>query len=83
MSHKLSKTLQREVRFLAVNYQAYIVQVNYAEHGAERDNGIIVWGGMLIASQEKLGVEIIEPELIRTLMDQARRRENERKGLAA
>lgn len=83
MSRRLSKVLKQDIRFLAVNYQAFTVAMNYTEHGADRDNGIIVWGDMLRSSQALLGVEMIEDSLIRVNVDNARRRENERKNLVA
>ena len=54
---------------LAINYQAFCESLE-----ANRDSGLATWGPMLLASQEKTGIELLSASIVRALVDGANAR---------
>lgn len=59
---------KKDVKELAIAFEAYCE--------ARRDNrdlGIMVWGGLLLRAQEIVGVELLEPSIIESMIEYARK----------
>lgn len=56
----LLNQIRKAAKNLAVDYHAYCVANEKSDW-----NGLIVWGGNLLEGQEALGVELMDPDLIR------------------
>lgn len=68
-----TKAQKEAARELAVRYNAF----GNACH-ADDANGIVVWGELLLETQEATGVEVADPVTTRRMIGHARRREAER-----
>jgi hypothetical protein len=77
---RLSKATKIRIVDLAVAYQAFHTAVQMPDNGAQRDNGIICWGHMLMACQKQLGIKVgLQNTTINGIVANALDRENRRK----
>lgn len=70
--HNISNKLRKEIKSLAVAYEAYSEAFQ-----SGNDNGLIVWGESLLRRQAEFGLELVAPITTRTLVDQAIKRSRE------
>jgi len=61
---------KKDVKELALSFQAYC-----EARTDKRDNGIIVWGRMLLRAQENTGVELLEPSTVEAMIGYAQKNE--------
>lgn len=61
---------KKTAKALAVRYEAYL--------NSGDDNGLIVWGRLLLAAQEKAGIELATPALVLSRINYAEEREREK-----
>jgi hypothetical protein len=78
MAFRLTKAAKLAIGELAVCYSEYC-RVIRDPGMKDRDVALCVWGGNLRAKQKELGVELLDDETIRILIDHAR----ESRGIAA
>tara|TARA_R110000787_G_scaffold23272_3_gene66800 strand:+ start:553 stop:771 length:219 start_codon:yes stop_codon:yes gene_type:complete len=64
---KMTNKARFAARSLAVRYDAF----NSAKADGD-NNGIALWGNLLIEAQEKVGVELYRPDFIRPIVARAR-----------
>ena len=67
MAIQMTNKARDAARSLAIAYDAY--------HEAKkegRNSGIVVWGDALIEAQDQIGVFLLDPANIRTIIDHAR-----------
>ena len=79
---RISKNTKKAIHGLATAYQAYVAAL-MSEDSDDRDCGLSTWGEILIARQTELGVEMLESDGVRYVVDAARDRRAARQKVAA